>query len=76
MRKKHSVEQIIRILGEMEKSGLKISDACRPHQITEQTYYRWKRKYGGMEVHWFVSRFVALSARHAAFDLIPRKTGS
>jgi hypothetical protein len=29
---------IIRILGEMEKSGLKISDACRPHQITEQTY--------------------------------------
>lgn len=34
----------------MEKSGLKISDACRPHQITDQTYYRWKRKYGGMEV--------------------------
>jgi putative transposase len=50
MKKKHSVEQIIRILAEMEKSGLKISDACRPHQITEQTYYRWKRKYGGMEV--------------------------
>ena len=50
MKKKHSVEQIIRILGEMEKSGLKISDACRPHQITEQTYYRWKRKYGGMEL--------------------------
>ena len=50
MKKKHSVEQIIRILGEVEKCGLKISDACRPHQITEQTYYRWKRKYGGMEV--------------------------
>ena len=50
MKRKHSVEQIIRILGEVEKSGLKISDACRPHQITDQTYYRWKRKYGGMEV--------------------------
>ena len=50
MKKKHSVEQIIRILGEVEKCGLKISDACRPHQITERTYYRWKRKYGRMEV--------------------------
>ena len=39
MKKKHSVEQIIRILREVEKCGLKISDACRPHQITEQT--RW-----------------------------------
>jgi putative transposase len=44
------VEQIIRIPEEVERSGLKISDACRPHQITEQTYYRWKRKYRGMEV--------------------------
>ena len=50
MKKRHSVEQIIRNLGEIEKSGLKISDACRPHHITEQTYYRWKRKYGGMEI--------------------------
>ena len=50
MKRKHSVEQIIRILAEMEKSGLKVSDACRPHQITEQTYYRWRKKYGGMEV--------------------------
>ena len=50
MKKKHSVEQIIRILAEMEKSGLKVSDACWPHQITEQTYYRWRKKYGGMEV--------------------------
>jgi putative transposase len=34
----------------VKKSGLKTSDACRPHQITDQTYFRWKRKYGGMEV--------------------------
>jgi hypothetical protein len=38
MKKRHSVEQIIRILGEIERSGLKISDACRPHGISEQTY--------------------------------------
>jgi putative transposase len=50
MKNRHSIEQIIRVLGEIEKSGLKISDACRPHQITEQTYYRWRKKYGGMEV--------------------------
>ena len=51
MKKRHNVEQIIGMLGEIEKSGLKISDACRPHQITEQTYYRWRKKYGGMEIN-------------------------
>ena len=51
MKKRHSTEQIIRILKEVEASGLKVSDACRPHQITEQTYYRWRQKYGGMEVN-------------------------
>ena len=35
---------------EIEESGLKVTDACRPHQISEQTYYRWKQKYGGLEV--------------------------
>ena len=50
MKNRHSVEQIIRILGEIERAGLKISDACRPHGISEQTYYRWRNKYGGMEI--------------------------
>jgi hypothetical protein len=39
MKNRHSVEQIIRILGEIERGGLKVSDACRPHGISEQTYY-------------------------------------
>ena len=50
MKKRHSAEQIIRILGEVENSGLKVSDACRPHGISEQTYFRWKKKFGGMDV--------------------------
>lgn len=50
MKKRHSAEQIIRILKEVEGSGLKVGDACRAHQISEQTYYRWKQKYGGMDV--------------------------
>ena len=47
MKKKRSVEQIIRILADVEKSGLKIGEACSPYQITEQTYYRGSGSTGG-----------------------------
>jgi putative transposase len=50
MENRHSVEQIIRILGEIEHCGLKISDAFRSRGISEQTCYRWRNKYGGMEI--------------------------
>jgi hypothetical protein len=50
MKSRHSVEQIIWILREIERGGLKISDARRPHGISKRTYYRWRNKYGGMEV--------------------------
>ncbi len=42
-------EQIIRVLKEAE-SGLQVTDLCRRQGISEATYYRWKSKYGGMEV--------------------------
>jgi putative transposase len=48
MKKRHSPEQIIKILKTVE-NGSRLGDVCREHNISEQTYYRWKRKYGGME---------------------------
>ena len=49
MKKRFSEEQIIGILKQQEK-GIKVSDIIRQHNISEQTFYRWKSKYGGMEV--------------------------
>jgi putative transposase len=42
-------EQIIGVLREVE-AGAKLKDVTRRLGITEQTYYRWKKKYGGMDV--------------------------
>ena len=49
-RSKFSEEQIIRILRDAEASGLTAAAACRKHAISEQTFYRWRQKYGGLEV--------------------------
>ncbi len=43
-------EQIIRALREID-NGAKTSDVCRRLGITEQTIYRWKQKFGGMDVN-------------------------
>jgi len=42
-------EQIIAIL-KLQENGMKVSDIIRQYGIAEQTFYRWKSKYGGMEV--------------------------
>lgn len=42
-------EQIIAVLKQLEK-GTAVKELCRQHGITQQTVYRWKAKYGGMEV--------------------------
>jgi len=47
--KRFKEEQIIRILQEAE-SGLSVADVCRKHNCSEQSFYRWKQKFGGMDV--------------------------
>ena len=48
-RKRFTEEQIIKILKEHE-AGVRIPDLARQHGVCENTLYRWKSKYGGMEV--------------------------
>jgi putative transposase len=48
-KKRHTVEQIIRILREAD-SGLRNDEVCLKHNISQQTFYRWKRKYEGMDL--------------------------
>ena len=42
-------EQIVKILQQQE-SGIKVGEICREHGISDQTFYNWKAKYGGMTV--------------------------
>jgi len=49
MKKRFSEEQIIGILREATGPDQK-AEVCRKYGISEQTYYRWKRKYEGMDV--------------------------
>ena len=47
--KRFTDEQIIRILHEAE-AGVSVADICRKHNCSEQSFYRWKSKFGGMAV--------------------------
>lgn len=49
MKKRYTEEQIIRYLKEAER-GLPVAELCRKHGFSEASYYKWKSKYGGMEV--------------------------
>ena len=52
-KKRYGSEQIITKLREveiMQSKGIKIGDACKKIGVTEQTYYRWRKVYGGMKV--------------------------
>ena len=42
-------EQIISILKEQDQ-GMKVSEICRKHGLSDQTFHNWKKKYGGLTV--------------------------
>jgi len=48
-RQRHSEEQIIAVLKEAQAGG-KVDDVCRRHGISQPTYYKWKQRFGGLEV--------------------------
>jgi putative transposase len=52
-RKKHSAEQIVAILRQIEvelANHKSIGQACKEAGINQQTYYRWRKEYGGLKL--------------------------
>ncbi len=48
-RSRFTEEQIIGILREQE-AGMPVADLCRKHGLSSPTFYKWKAKYGGLDV--------------------------
>jgi len=64
MTKRHHTEvQIFGILRESD-AGIPIEELCRKHGISTGTYYKWKAKYGGMELA-EVKKFKNLETEHS-----------
>jgi putative transposase len=52
-RKRHTAEQVVNLLRQVEvgiANGKTTGQACKEALITEQTYYRWRKEYGGLQV--------------------------
>ena len=65
--KRHSVDQIISKLRKADVElgkGKKVPEVCKELEITEQTYYRWRQKYGGMQPE-MVKQLKALEKENA-----------
>jgi putative transposase len=53
-RKKHTPEQVVRKLATADRmlnEGKDVADVCRELQVSEQTYYRWRNQFGGMNAN-------------------------
>ena len=62
-RSRFSETQIVGILKEAD-AGMQVKEVCRKYGISDQTYYNWKKKYGGLEVS-EVRRLRELEAENA-----------
>jgi putative transposase len=49
MKRTHTEEHIVAILREQE-AGAKTADVCRKHGVSSATFYKWKAKFGGLDV--------------------------
>jgi putative transposase len=52
-KRRYRPEEIINKLREVEilvSKGATVGEACKKIEVTEQTYYRWRKQYGGMQV--------------------------
>ncbi|ARN55983.1 transposase [Sedimentisphaera salicampi] len=49
-KKRFSEEQIVRMLRQAETTNQTVAQVCKTHGICENTWYRWKKKFGQMEV--------------------------
>lgn len=44
----YSIEQVVGVL--REANGASVQEVCRRHNISSATFYKWRQKYGGMEI--------------------------
>jgi putative transposase len=61
---RYTEAQIVDILGQAAKGEVTVRDVCRINSISEQTFYRWKRRYGDLQVS-EVRRLRELEAENA-----------
>ena len=67
-------EQIIAILAEQER-GLKTAEVCREHGISPTTFYKWKAKYGGLDVSG-ARKLKSLETETLRWSPTPRSAGA
>ena len=48
--KRFTEEQIIRVLAEADRPDRTVGEVCRQHGVSENTFYRWRKRFGGLTV--------------------------